>query len=306
MRILGAGLAGLLAGVMLRRYNPRIYEAQGTLPNNHSALLRFRTDAVSRVTGIPFRSVQVHKAICYKYEIITRPNLKFSNMYAQKVTGEVESRSISNLDSVERFIAPSNLISLMASGLDIQYAAPLEELGDIRTEEPTISTIPMPALMKIAGWYESVKIFRYRVVTTLTADVVAPLIDVYQTIYYPGPEIFYRASLTGKHLIVEFVDSPELPDHLAIVQRVLMDFGISQPTVENTEVKVREYGKIAPVAEEVRKTFILAMSDQHNIYSLGRYGTWRQILLDDVVGDVSIIDRMINQRDVYSKRLQLT
>jgi hypothetical protein len=50
MKIIGAGMAGLIAGHMLRRHSPEIHEAASSLPNNHSALLRFRSDAVAKAT----------------------------------------------------------------------------------------------------------------------------------------------------------------------------------------------------------------------------------------------------------------
>ena len=59
MIIYGAGLAGLLAGNILRKYHPKIYEAQSELPNNHSALLRFRTSDVGTACSIPFKRVKV-------------------------------------------------------------------------------------------------------------------------------------------------------------------------------------------------------------------------------------------------------
>ena len=54
IKIYGAGLAGLLCANMLRRFNPEIHEAKPSLPNNHSALLRFRTDKVGTACAIPF------------------------------------------------------------------------------------------------------------------------------------------------------------------------------------------------------------------------------------------------------------
>ena len=69
MIIFGAGLAGLLAGNILRKYHPKIYEAQNELPNNHSALLRFRTSDVGTACSIPFKRVKVSKAIKIKISI---------------------------------------------------------------------------------------------------------------------------------------------------------------------------------------------------------------------------------------------
>ena len=70
MIIYGAGLAGLLAGNMMRSFNPVVKEAQSSLPNNHGALLRFRSDKVETATAVPFKKVRVKKAIKHDGEII--------------------------------------------------------------------------------------------------------------------------------------------------------------------------------------------------------------------------------------------
>ena len=71
---------------MFRKWSPVVYEKQDSLPNNHNALLRFRTNQVGIARAIPFKKVKVTKAIKYDKQIITEPNLFFSNMYSQKVT----------------------------------------------------------------------------------------------------------------------------------------------------------------------------------------------------------------------------
>jgi len=80
VKIYGAGMAGLLAANMLRRFKPEVCEAQPSLPNNHAALLRFRTDACSRATGIPFRKVSVQKAISYEGRLISQSNIALNNI----------------------------------------------------------------------------------------------------------------------------------------------------------------------------------------------------------------------------------
>lgn len=304
MKIYGAGLAGLLAATMLRRYRPVVYEAQSELPNNHNALLRFRSDAVSRATGIPFKKVRVQKGISYKNEIFTQPSLRFSNMYSQKVTREVTSRSIDHLETVDRFIAPPDFIRQLAVDLNFSFSSSLAGVSAY-SDPPIISTIPMPALMKIVGWNPS-GAFLHKTISTVTCEIIKPVTEVYQTLYYPGPEAFYRASITGSHLIIEYVgDAATLGKdgmHLHIL-KVLGDFGMQNTSVTNLSLKVNQYGKIAPVPEEARKPFILAMSDQYNVYSVGRYATWRGILLDDVVKDITLVERFIRERDGYTKKL---
>jgi hypothetical protein len=303
MRIYGAGLAGLLAGTMLRRYKPLICEAQPSLPNNHDALLRFRSDVVSRVTGIPFKKVRVQKAISYKGRIRTSPCLKASNMYSVKSTGEVLSRSINNLDPVERYIAPPDLIQQLADGLDIRYNTPLLEPLEPQIE-PVISTIPMPYLQKLSRWHSRPE-FNYRTITTISADIVEPKTEVYQTIYYPGDERYYRVSITGNHLTIEMMGKIELNLHCAedFIFEALKDFGINDPELSLVTIKTQSFGKITPIAEEPRKEFILAMSDLYKVYSVGRYATWRNILLDDLVQDIQKVEKLFTQRDNYAKRL---
>ena len=306
MIIYGAGMAGLLAGQMLRRFEPEIREAQSDLPNNHEALLRFRTDAVSRVIGIPFKKVRVDKAISYHRRLITVPNLKLSNLYSLKVTGEVVGRSIMNLEPVERYIAPLDLIPQMARGLNIRYSMPLTKDEAIVTlndrKEPLISTVPMPVLMKIMGW-DQMPEFKYRGIWSLWTTVIEPGIDVYQTIYYPDPqEPYYRASICGDRIIIEYISEPQTP--IDDLYRIAIDFGIPiQHEGPRYEPKFQPYGKLLPIDNGERKRFILAMTDLHRIYSLGRFGTWRQILMDDVVQDIRLIEGWVTERDTYVQRL---
>ena len=119
MKIIGAGMAGLLAANMLRRFNPEVHEALETLPDNHTALLRFRTPEVSNSLGIPFEKVTVRKGIWDGSKIATEPNIRLANIYSQTVCGELDARSIWDLSPEDRWLAPPDFISQMASGLDI-------------------------------------------------------------------------------------------------------------------------------------------------------------------------------------------
>ena len=141
MKIYGAGLAGLLAGHMLRRFEPEIHEIQLSLPHNHDAVLRFRSEAVSIATGIPFKRVRVYKQIIFKgvnWGNDVPPRI--ANMYSLKVTGQVLNRSIVNIAPVDRWIAPPDFISQLAIGLNITYGSELTTL-DLNWDGVKISTI---------------------------------------------------------------------------------------------------------------------------------------------------------------------
>lgn len=300
-------MAGLLAAHMLRRHHPVIHEIQSSLPNNHHALLRFRSDAVSRATGILFRRVMVTKAV-YNHrtgELNASALPDLANMYARKVTGEVRARSVMNLETVERWIAPPDFISLLAHGSHIQFNSPLLSVEGL-VGEPTISTIPMNLLMNVTGWPKPINGFPHQTITTMTVEIDAPFIDVYQTIYFPGDYNFYRASFTGSMLHIEYMGTPAFDDisQAQEIKWVMRHFGVSSPyAYSSVTVSTQAYGKLSPIPETERRAFILAMTDRFNVYSLGRFATWRQILLDDVVHDVQVIDRFINERDDYARAL---
>ena len=290
MVIYGAGLAGLLAGNILRSFKPIIREAQSALPNNHSAL-RFRTEKVGTACAIPFKKVRVQKAIKYGDKTITEPSLFLSNMYSQKAIGSILSRSINNLAPVERFIAPHDLISQMARNCNIEYSSQLT--AESLNQSPIISTIPMPTLMEIMGWGD-VPDWRCRKIWTQTARIQAPKCDVYQTIYYPDKALsFYRISLVGNTVMSEHIREPESSIGPHIMTALMDDFGIQPEQLVDMNQSVQQYGTIEPIDEELRKEFIFEMVIKHNIYSAGRIATWRQLPLDDVVEELRRIEKFI-------------
>jgi hypothetical protein len=116
--IVGAGMAGLLAGNMMRQLAPQIMEEQKQLPNNHSAVLRFRTSKVGDALGIRFRKVRMVKTA-----LEWRNPVADALAYAYKNGGvRLSDRSITAGMTVDdRYIAPPDLIERMARGLDIAY-----------------------------------------------------------------------------------------------------------------------------------------------------------------------------------------
>ena len=298
MIVYGAGLAGLLSANMLRRFKPIIREAQTSLPNNHSALLRFRTNGVGAACGIPFKKVKVQKAICYEQKIFNDSNLFFNNMYALKVTDSVINRSINNLEDSERYIAPLDLISQMASNCQIQYSS-LLDLKNLQNREIKISTIPMPALMKIVNWPEVPK-FPVKPIWTQRGIIEDPSCEVYQTVYLPDPsDKPYRVSIIGNVVIAEYAKEPEGnagPDLMGLLKDC---FGFQTRKLIDLQMSCQKYGKIMPIDEQVRKNFIYAMTTEHNIYSVGRFATWRQLLLDDVVKDIQVVEKFIENKNHY-------
>jgi hypothetical protein len=309
MIILGAGMAGLLAANLLRKHNPTIFEKQDFLPKNHDALLRFRSDAISKLTGIPFKKVTVHKGIAVGQKHFTESNLRFANLYSQKVTRKISNRSILNIEPSERWIAPNNFVEQLANGCDISFSTPITAIKaiDEHCDEPTISTLPMPMMMGMAQWPKAPECeFVSRSIWVITADIIDPESSIYQTIYFPGDETpVYRASITGSKLIIELI--AEIPVDFAdgYAQETLVHFGI-HGILSGVLLREQKYGKIAPMNEDLRKQFIMGLTNTYNIYSLGRFATWRNILLDDLVRDIAVIGDFITTKDHYQRALSAT
>lgn len=285
--IAGAGFSGLIAatqfpGAIL------VERAPGPV-QMHQAVLRFRSDVISRATQIPFRKVIVHKAIFHdghSYSVCT-PML--ANMYSQKVLAMISDRSIWDLSSVERFIAPSSFYDQLIDmvGHRIKWDSILSDEYDANTN-PIISTIPMNIAARNCSVDVSGVSFDFASIVVLVGEV--PNCDVHQTIYFPGQNTsVYRASITGSKLIIECISAPTR----SMIQEVFMCFGIS--TIDSTALAIQKqkYGKIVPIADRTRKDIMLAMTMSKNVYSLGRFATWRNILLDDLIKDIEAIKTLM-------------
>jgi len=298
MQIIGAGLSGLLAARMLYNYKPHIIERQEELPNNHTALLRFRTDAVSKAINIPFKKVTVYKGVLNQHnEIVNYASLADINAYASKTVDMASERSIINLAPGERWIAPDSLISRLADIALITYNTDFADAIGGKSI-PIISTIPMPTLMDKLG-YPNTLGFSYKPIWTINCTILD--CNVYQTLYIPyDMDMPYRASITGNKLTLEF--TTECDDADDMITRILSMLYITANYI-NVETKFQSYGKIVPIDDNARKTFILWATDNFGIYSLGRFATWRRdILLDDILHDIEIIQGFIYQRNEYNRK----
>lgn len=304
--IAGAGLAGLLAANMLRRSDVSVVEAQPELPNNHSAVLRFRSNEVALQTGIPFRRVRVFKAVHAPVNPVAD-----ALAYSEKVLGKLELRSVIETAPVDRWIAPPDLIGRMADGVEVEYGAIWKKSADA---PPVISTMPMPRLMDALAWTGPRPEFNSRPGTVIRATLKDA--DVYATIYYPHALPCYRASITGNELIIEIARELDASaniqdDASAILRQVLPTFGLWGGSLTpgiRPVVKTQRYAKLARLSEEDRKTaqaFMYWATTEHNVYSLGRFATWRAgLLLDDAVQDVRKIEQWIKNGQYALKKDQ--
>lgn len=294
--IVGAGLAGLILAHAFPKRG--IIEVQPKPQEIHKALLRFRSTAVADLTGIEFKAVNVRKGI-FANDGFCEPNINLCNAYAKKVVGKIIDRSIWNLDPVTRYIAPTDFYEQLIDSVGdrIRWGESVEweraaELGGI------ISTAPMHIPLKALGREYPVKFERAAInVQRFKVNDC----NVYQTIYFPTDEhSMYRASITGDLLIVEHAAGQPFGNWWG---DLINAFGLGRIDLYAQEEVQQTYGKIAPIDDGLRKQAISVLSDQCHIYSVGRFATWRNILLDDVVHDAAVVKRLINA-DAYAHKLE--
>jgi hypothetical protein len=292
MMVIGAGMAGLLAANLLRGSFDGILERAESLPHNHSAVLRFRSSIVGDAINIPFKKVRMMKA-----SQSWRNPVADALAYSQKSNGQIQLRSISSAgpEFHDRFIAPSDFIPRMAHALGRDAIAFGQDASTIRWGAPVISTMPMPALMKELGWpADKTPEFRSTSGRNLIAQIEG--CEAYCTVYVPSPDLpFSRVSITGGELIAEQADtavaSPE-----SIARLACWVVGITTDNIHSIEVRDQKYAKILPIDEGTRREFIMWASREFSVFSLGRFATWRPgLLLDDVVNDVRVIQRLTNE-----------
>ena len=170
----------------------------------------------------------------------------------------------------------------------------------------------MPTMMELLSYHDRPN-FNY--VNGFNVTAIVKNMDAYASVYVPDPAVgFNRVSATGDRLTVEYslpdksnTDISEIAENLNanpsnmenIANKAASYIGISTPDFEKITVSVQKYSKILPIDEGVRRRFIMWASEQHNVYSLGRFATWRPgLLLDDLVNDVRTIQR-INAGGIY-------
>lgn len=297
MNIIGAGLTGLIAAYAFKDAVIHEYLKE---PRVHKAVLRFRTEEVSKLTGIPFRKVLVHKAVSENGGFVT-PNLRHMNHYSLKVAGGYYDRSIGNLEPSVRYIAPLDFHQQMLDHhkdrIFFDSDVPLTEMTT-----PVISTLPLNVLVdkfKLDAQLPKEALHSNPIYVT-TVDVEH--CDLYQTIYFPElSNPVYRASITGNQIIIESM----LTIGRTRIEDTIETFGISggwSIASLNFEQKI---GKFNPLEENYRKQLMFDITSALGIYSLGRNATWRKILLDDVVNDIKRIESML-KTSAYDRMLGKT
>jgi len=309
--IAGAGLSGLIAAnLMKHRFTIEVHEKAAEIPNNKPAVLRFRSDVLANALDIPFRKVKVIKDVANHGNAVSN-----AMIYSRRTTGTLRSdRSVPlGPEVVERYIAPLDMVKRLSE--DVNVITGSDAFG-ASTGKPIISTVPMPVMitkfMKELPWLD-IPEFSYTKGYVLSFRLTD--CDAFASLYCPKDMDISRISLTGDEVTAEYpwsnaiydltVDNASTLQNAAI--EICANLGISSLRIikDTVKIKQQQYAKIQPIDDRFRKNFIAWLTDKHNIYSLGRFATWRPgLLLDDLVNDVRMITKFItgNTYDTRKER----
>lgn len=291
--IIGAGMAGLLAARMLiaSGNKVKVFETQSSLPENHSAVLRFRSPNIGDILGITFKKVQV-----IRETIRAGTFIRSSIEYSEKTLGGYRTgRSLPIVpEIVDRWIAPKDFVNQIYDGLPegtVEFGVTAELRGSNQT--PKISTIPLPVLLKKFPGATGTIEFRSTGIFNISSTITD--CDCYCSLYVPQTRYqFYRISITGNHLIIECQDDKKgvVPPYYQYFDEACELLGIDIGRCSKPVISFQKNGKMQPINEIFRRESIHYASSEFNIWSLGRYATWRpKLLLDDLVNDIRQIEK---------------
>ena len=343
MHILGLGLASLMAYNYLSAKGKDVtlvcdaseYDrVQRDPAGQHRAVLRFKTNLVSELTGIPMEQISIQKDIVNLTGHSMPLSIEAMNAYSFKVTGALVRRSIISTEQKDsiRYLPPKDFVStlfanvkhfkFLDAALGHTYSSYIEEHIHSADKQPIISTIPLTM------WYnidndkkDSNTLQGAKSILVTTAKLTGVISNLHQTIYYPfgliGMPSLYRATLEGDTIIAEFMLGKQinfLNNNKSInsaMVRILETFGIY---LNDDEYKIKltgltrdvyPRGKLNPLKmdDKQRKALIYNLTNKHRVYSLGRWATYRSIGMDAIAGDLLKVERLLSMDD-YALKLR--
>lgn len=312
MIVIGAGMSGLLAAAVLRNNCEAILEAQPELPANHSAVLRFKSSVVGDVTNIPFKKVKALKS----YVPWLNPVADVM-AYSNKSNGDYRIRSIVTAkdEVVDRWVAPPDFTKQLADRLNCPVSFNTKvskEDFSLGNTTPMISTLPMPFLMDLLGYTGPKPEFRSIPGVNILCKIHN--CQMYASLYIPDPAIGpYRISINGDQMISEVALLNDTSDDFIEScvdnwhKQAQSLLGIPFRRTYEFSYRRQALMKILPIDSSVRERFIIWASDMYNVHSLGRFATWRpEVLLDDIVNDIRVIQRLISIGSYEQRRAMVS
>jgi len=308
--IIGAGISGLIAeGAFAKDPDNEItifdHKKTSHALSGHKAVMRLRNDKIKNFIDCKLKKIAVYKAVYHEGKIYDKPNILLNNLYSLKAYGSLGERSLLSLGRVERYLIGSfnkqSLITkaevkridkrldrkgaLVLSGDNFQFP---ENFFDY---DICISTMPMPLLLRAIDGSYNVE-FKYIPIYVNTA-LLKIKSDVHQTLYFTNRDksVPYRVTIEGDQIIAESIE----PITGTEFNKCLNAFGLSWDHIDSMSFTGHEQkmGKLSPIDDDVRRKIMMDLTDKYNIYSFGRFATWRSLRIDQTLEDIEKIKMFI-------------
>ena len=319
--IIGAGIAGLIAESYFKgdlNNDIWVFDPKSSgLFSNHKAVMRLRDKRILNYLPCKLEEITVYKAICKDGVLYNESNIMLNNLYSIKMSNSLSERSLSSLGKVKRYLITKvfdidkrNHQKLEVAKFSVEdFGGKMYNTINLSDGPPSIaydiciSTIPMPSLLKILDLSNSYDVeFKYSAISINTYDLNIKS-DVNQTIYFTKDHNLYdypyRATIENNKLIIESKLSKAYDDkgewQLGIFNDVIKSFGlrINDVDTESVENSIQPIGKISPIDDDIRKKIMMDLTDKFNIYSFGRFATWRQLRIDQILDDIEKIGLLV-------------
>jgi len=297
--VIGAGIAGLIAeGAMLKTFGNDIAvfddKPKKGLSDGHKAVMRLRDRSIKEYVNCDLKKIKAQKAILHKGVLYDRPNLLLNNLYSLKAYGSLGNRSLSSLGDVDRYLI-SNIRANDINYIKEKVYIILKDKKLVLESESKydydicISTVPMPALLKMCGLKYHVK-FDYRPIFVTRAKLNIRS-NIHQTLYFTDSRstIPYRMTIQDEDVIAESMFGA------TDMYNSIEQFGLNRNHIIDGTIDItkQDFGKIEPIDDNLRRRILMDLTDEFGIYSLGRFATWRSLRIDQVVEDVKKIIMLI-------------
>lgn len=310
MIILGAGISGKIAQHFFKEKTPSVYDKKHKeeVFSGHKALMRTSDPRIGFILGSDMEKITVDKAVFWKGEILSKSYLSACNMYSRKVSGGLHRRSIYSMEPVERYLLPSNLFceNVFFDKKVLKITRDRKVIFGDDTEisyDLCISTIPITELAEACGIKLGKDCFFKQPIYVSRVFLDCPC-SINQTVYIPELHLnCYRMTIQKGIVIIESVGDFSTEKEIEyLFEAVGIKEFFNPKSIKNFK---QEYGKLSCSDDLARRSLILTLTEEFNIYSFGRFAIWSDVMMKDLIQDVERIKKLISlsERSRYENKL---
>ena len=309
--IVGGGLSGLIFGMNLSKLDESyiLVEKNEVVPE---AKLHYLHEDVSEYLPFKLNRVDVITNVLWNGKLYTTPTIDMMNYFSYTTLGRIMQNSMKfidgsihngwipefGLDNIQDKIKELNKGELMfganLSLLDTtsKIAHVLYQENEIEIKyEYLISTIPLPAVLKISGiMADSIDSFKTEPIKMTEVITNQDCFgDMFEIVYIPQAEMGYaRFSILGKRIVAEKAngnfEATESGNRIGLNKLLtLLLPNINTSLCEFKDV-TNWFGRYIPI-DETERNEIISELNKNDIYPLGRYAEWTYKRVDHVVKD---------------------